>query len=49
MEEFVKREGGADGRLPIPADKAEAVKAASQMCDRKAGSGESRTFDRLRL
>ena len=40
MEEFVKREGGADGRLPIPADKREAVVDAADKCDRRPKSSE---------
>lgn len=38
MEEFLKREGGADGRLPIPADKRTAVENAAEHCDRRAAS-----------
>ena len=39
MEEFIKREGGADGQLPIPSDKVDAVTAASKQCDRKENGG----------
>jgi hypothetical protein len=40
MEEFIKREGGPDGRLPIPADKVDAINAAAEECDRKENGGK---------
>lgn len=40
MEEFIKREGGDDGRLKIPADQWDAVNGAAQVCDRRAKGGK---------
>lgn len=36
MEEFVKREGSREGRLPVPEDKRQAVEGAAEHCDRKS-------------
>lgn len=38
MEEFIKREGGKDGRLPIPEDKRAAVEGAADHCDKRTRS-----------
>jgi len=39
MDEFIRREGTADGRLPVPEDKRTAVENAAEHCDNRAKSG----------
>ena len=43
MEEFIKREGGPDGRLPIPEKNRKAVESAANTCDRREKGGEYTT------
>lgn len=41
FEEFIRREGGKDGRVPIPEDKRLAVTSAAQSCENRKKSEKS--------
>lgn len=38
MEEFIKREGGPDGRLPVPEDRRKSISASADHCERMVKS-----------